>query len=147
MIPAPGDAAPGTPEVIPPPTSIPTAPDVPAAGPAFKTGAEGEAYLRGIYPNGEPEVTFKTDIGNGATRVRRIDVLSDGIAHESKVGYTRLTETVEKQIAKDAWLIENGDIQGSTWHFFRSAVTGKIGAAADVIEALQSNGIKYVIHK
>jgi hypothetical protein len=89
-----------------------------------------------------------TGIGTGAGRFGHIDVLAGGIAHESKVGFTTLTELVENQIAKDAWLIRNNpDIRGATWHFFRSAETGRIGAAPQVLQALDRNGIRYIIHE
>jgi hypothetical protein len=78
-----------------------------------------------------------------------VDVLENGIAHESKVGYTPFSDFVQKQIAKDAWLLKNNrtEVQGIVWHFFRSAETGKIGADPEVLKALERNGIKYVIHE
>jgi hypothetical protein len=116
---------------------------------AFKTGAEAEAYLAKLYPSGQPQVKFKTGVGTGAQRFRYVDVLDNDIAHESKIGYTKLGDFQEKQIAKDAWLLKNSDVtkvKGVTWHFFRSAVTGEIGASQELLQALENNRIKYVIH-
>jgi len=39
------------------------------------------------------------------------------------------------------------NIRGVTWHFFRSAETGRIGAAPEVLQALDRNGIRYIIHE
>ena len=79
---------------------------------------------------------------------RIIDQLSDeGIAHESKVGYTSLTQRTRSQILKDAELVANKKIIGAHWHFFRSKETGKIGATQQLLEFLEENGIPYTIHK
>jgi hypothetical protein len=51
----------------------------------------------------------------------------------------KLTARIEKQIAKDVWLIENDVIKGAEWHFWR-------GAQPEVIRALQKAGIKSVVH-
>lgn len=69
------------------------------------------------------------------------------MAHESKVGYTSLTKKfIGKQIQKDAWLIDNGRIVESHWHFFRSPVTGKIGATKPLLKKLNRDGFKIKIH-
>ncbi len=119
---------------------------VPRTKLGFKTGAEGEAYLAEMFPGGQSQVKFETGIGKGAQRFRYVDQLADGLANESKVGYTKLGDFQAKQIAKDAWLINNGKVDGVTWHFFRSAETGQIGASPELLQALEQNGIKYVIH-
>lgn len=78
---------------------------------------------------------------------RFIDQLSpDNIAHESKVGYTTLTQRVKTQILKDAELIKTEEINGAHWHFFTSGVTGKGGASQQLLDFLTENGIKYTIH-
>jgi hypothetical protein len=86
-------------------------------------------------------------VGQGAQRFRYVDVLDSGIAHESKVGFTKLGDFQRKQIAKDAWLLKNSQVEGVSWHFFRSAETGEIGATQELLQALEENGIKYVIHE
>jgi hypothetical protein len=115
---------------------------------AFKTGGDAEAYLTKLYPGAQTQVRFETAVGSGATRFRIIDVLDQGVANESKMGYTELSDLVRSQISKDAWLVKNNpNIKDVVWHFFRSGNTGKVGAAPEVLQALQQNGIKYVIHQ
>ncbi|MFO0642395.1 MAG: hypothetical protein U0183_24415 [Polyangiaceae bacterium] len=84
---------------------------------------------------------FRTSQG-----ARFVDQLVDGIAHESKVGYTTLTRSVSRQIAKDAELIATEQIEGATWHFFRSPVTGIGGPSAPLRQALEQARIGIAIH-
>ena len=70
----------------------------------------------------------------------------DEAGQVSKVGYQSLTKKIQLQIRKDAELVKNGDIDGATWHFFRSPITGKIGGSKPLINELKRNGIKVVIH-
>lgn len=103
------------------------------------TGKVGEHALKAL--GGEPQAFFRTSQGG-----RYIDQLVNGIAHESKVGYTTLTKDVSRQIAKDVELIAGRDIQGSVWHFFRSPVTGVGGPSGPLRQALENAGIGVVIH-
>lgn len=77
---------------------------------------------------------------------RRFDVVANGTAHESKVGYTSLTTTVKSQIESDAFLIKNGAIQNAHWHFYASGITNQIGPSKPLLNFLDSKGIKYTIH-
>lgn len=104
------------------------------------TGDEGEEILAKMF-GGEPHVYFKTTHGG-----RYIDQLADGVAHESKVGYTCLSQRIKMQIIKDAELLKTEQIVESHWHFFVSGVTGKGGASQPLIDFLEQNGIKYTIH-
>ena len=61
---------------------------------------------------------------------------------DAKVGYTCRTNFIRTQIEKDAWLIDNGKIVESQWHFFRSPVTGKIGATKPLLKELNRDGPK-----
>lgn len=74
-------------------------------------------------------------------------ILAGDIAYESKVGYTTLTDSVKKQILKDAELIEQGSIKGANWNFFRSGVAGKVGVSKPLLDFLKQHGIMYTIHK
>ena len=66
---------------------------------------------------------------------------------DAKVGYTSLTKKfIGKQIQKDALLLKEGTIKGSQWHFFRSPVTGKIGATKPLLKELNRDGFKIIIH-
>ncbi len=78
---------------------------------------------------------------------RIIDQFSEGVAHESKVGYQSLTKRIKSQIQKDAELIETKAIDGSTWHFFESPVTGKDGPSKPLMDELKKNDIIVEIHK
>ncbi|MFD1460350.1 RHS repeat-associated core domain-containing protein [Paenibacillus farraposensis] len=108
----------------------------------FEGGKAGEQFLAKSLGSKQTQVFFNTSLGR-----RYIDVMKDGIAHESKVGYTSLTSFVKKQIQKDAELIRTGDIEGAVWHFYKSGITGKVGATKPLLDMLDANGIKYIIEK
>ncbi|HET7900281.1 MAG TPA: hypothetical protein VFL59_03775 [Candidatus Nanopelagicales bacterium] len=75
--------------------------------------------------------------------IRIVDVLVNGIAHESKVGYVGFSEFTQRQIFKDAYLIRMGRISGALWHFSMSDVTHTIGADPRVLDLLEKVGIPY----
>ncbi|HET7505672.1 MAG TPA: SpvB/TcaC N-terminal domain-containing protein [Kofleriaceae bacterium] len=104
-----------------------------------ETGEVGESVLREM--GGTPHAFRPTTLG-----ARFIDQLVNGIAHESKVGYTSLTPFVRRQIAKDTELMATKQIQGATWHFFKSPVTGRVGPSGPLRQALEKAGIGIVIH-
>ena len=106
----------------------------------FMTGKEGEKYLA-LLVGGKSQQYMSTSLGR-----RFVDQLSNGIAHESKVGYTTLTKRVRIQILKDSNLIDSGKITGAHWHFFTSGVTGKGGVSQPLLDFLTENGIEYTIH-
>ena len=109
------------------------------AGAIGVTGKLGEQFLKTL--GGQSQVYFRTSLGG-----RFVDQLVDGIAHESKVGYTALTEDVAAQISKDVELIATRQIQGSTWHFFESPLTGLCGPSGPLRAALVGAGIQVVEH-
>lgn len=111
------------------------------SGPVFLGGNAGEEYLLNRLGGGIRQ-GFKTSQG-----WRWIDTFYEGIAHESKVGFTRLTSFVQKQVLKDVELREAGIIGKAVWHFYRSAITGKIGPSPQLKQFLKDNGIKYIIHR
>jgi RHS repeat-associated protein len=83
----------------------------------------------------KPAKPFSTSLGS-----RYIDRLVNGIAHESKAGFNvGLNGNIERQILKDAELIQAGRIQGAHWHFFQ-------GAQSDVLEYLTKEGISYTVY-
>jgi RHS repeat-associated protein len=110
-----------------------------ARGAIGATGRVGEQALKAL--GGESQVFFRTSQGR-----RFVDQLVGRVAHESKVGYTALTRDVATQIAKDAELIGAGRIEGATWHFFQSPVTGVGGPSGPLRQALEQAGIGIVIH-
>jgi RHS repeat-associated protein len=92
-------------------------------------------------PGSLTEQTFPTDLG-----ARRVDVLTAGRqAIESKVGRTSLTSDVSSQIAKDQWLMQNGDVASVRWVFSRSGVTGQIGPTGPLADALDKAGIPWTL--
>jgi filamentous hemagglutinin len=103
------------------------------------TGQIGEAALQEL--GGESQVYFRSNLGG-----RYIDQLVDGWANEAKVGYQSLTSTNRLQILKDADLINSTQIDGSTWHFFTSPVTGLGGPSGPLASFLAQNGIGIVIY-
>jgi hypothetical protein len=103
------------------------------------TGKIGEQALKKL--GGKSQQSFRTSKG-----WRYVDQLVDGVAHESKVGYTTLNKKIQTQIQKDAELIRNKEIKGAVWHFFVSPKTGAGGPSAPLLEALRGNGIGVVIH-
>ena len=106
----------------------------------YMNGLSGERELMRMF-GGESQAYFYTSLG-----ARYIDQLANNIAHESKVGYTTLTERIMIQIQKDVELISKGVIDGSVWHFFESTVNGKKGASEELIKYLIEKGIEYIIH-
>jgi len=103
------------------------------------TGRVGEEALQAL--GGESQVFFRTSQGG-----RFVDQLVEGVAHESKVGYTSLTKDVARQIGKDAELLGTRQVEGYTWHFFQSPVTGRIGPSGPLQQALENAGIGVEVH-
>lgn len=77
---------------------------------------------------------------------RPLDTSSNNVAYEAKVGYTCLSERIKTQILKDAWLLKNGYVNDVVWEFFKSDITGRIGATQQLKDFLTANGISYIIH-
>lgn len=128
---------------------------------AHVAGKPAKFQIDGYTGEKELETTLRASSKNVSTQVvestagcakvcnatvRRFDVVADGVAHESKVGRTSLTEAVKRQIDSDAFLIENGSIRGATWHFYPSKETSQMGATKPLLDFLESKGIKYSIH-
>ncbi|WP_253593528.1 filamentous hemagglutinin N-terminal domain-containing protein [Burkholderia multivorans] len=103
------------------------------------TGKLGEQYLQSL--GGQSQVYFSTSLGG-----RYVDQLINGVANESKVGYTSFTSSVQTQIAKDVELMNSGVVNGVNWHFFTSPVTGLGGPSQPLLKALQSSGIGVIVH-
>jgi len=104
------------------------------------TGKIGEDALKPL--GGQSQVTFQTTQG-----VRVVDQLAPGaLAHESKVGYTSLDANTALQVMKDTELLSRGMVNGVTWNFYRSPVTGRVGPAPALEKALSDAGIKIKVH-
>jgi hypothetical protein len=120
--------------------------------PFFTSWRDGETYLEDLYrasvTGTSRQVRASTkgclDICN-TSNVRIFDVLVDGVAHESKVGYKTVSE-VERQARSDGYLIRSGALKGAHWHFFASPHTNNAGASPALLDLLEEQGIQYTIH-
>ncbi len=94
------------------------------------------------YPGSTIEEHFGTPFG-----ARYVDVLtSNGVAIESKVGRMSLSSSIQAQIAKDQWLMQNNNkVNGVLWVFSRSAVTGERGPTGPLQAALNKAGIGWAV--
>jgi hypothetical protein len=104
-----------------------------------KTGEVGEQYLEQL--GGKIQQYFDTPYGG-----RFVDQFVDGIANESKVGYTTLTDSTRLQIFKDVYLFGAGKVDAVNWHFFVSPITGEGGPSQPLQEQLTYHGIGVVLH-
>ena len=43
--------------------------------------------------------------------------------------------------------MKNGDVTAVVWEFFRSDITGRVGASKELLNFLTENGIHYIIHQ
>ena len=109
---------------------------------AYASGKEGEVTLAKLIGGGEAQKYFPTSMGG-----RFVDRYKARIAHESKVGYTSLTQRIKIQVLKDEYLVKKRRIDGAHWHFFESSVTGKIGPSQPLRNFLAEHGIDYTIYK
>lgn len=116
----------------------------------FAKGKDGEAWLEGAYSatvKGTDKQVWRST-KNFLGRGRFFDVFKDGVAHESKVGYVKWGKSIENQIKKDAWLVQQASngVDSAQWHFFASSASNTIGADKRVLDLLDQNNIPYTIH-
>ncbi|MEV7632921.1 hypothetical protein AB0N64_10985 [Microbacterium sp. NPDC089318] len=125
------------------------------AGPApfFTATAHAEQRLAAMLDAESTRVTSRSEVfstagcgGRCNAAARKADVLAGGIAHEAKLGFVRLTPSIEKQIRSDAYLVRTGKIDGAHWHFFASTRTNSIGASTAVLDLLDDLDIAYTTH-
>lgn len=115
----------------------------------FATGKRGEDFLEGLLGatrKGFDKQVYRSTRDLGIPFGRRLDVLVNGVAHESKVGYVKWSRRIEKQILKDGALLDARRIQGARWHFFPSSASDSLGADPRVLNLLETNRISYTIH-
>ncbi|WP_343606830.1 hemagglutinin repeat-containing protein [Roseateles sp.] len=104
------------------------------------SGAVGETELKKL--GGVSQKSYDTSMGK-----RFVDQVDpSNVGHESKVGYTSLTEDIKVQIKKDVEILAGKDLKDVVWHFYKSPVTGQVGASKDLLDELTKSGIKYIIH-
>jgi hypothetical protein len=106
--------------------------------PSLGNGARDAIAAR--FPGAAIEQGIRTGLG-----WRVIDVLTTGgAAIESKLGRTSLTRSVQRQLAKDQWLLANERrVTSVEWQFSRSSATGQIGPTQPLIDALNNAGIRW----
>ncbi len=118
---------------------------VDASIPIYERGKTGEQALAAAHP-GESQKYFQTFV-NGVKGGRYVDQFSNGVAYEAKVGYTCLSQRIKTQILKDVYLMKNGDVSSVVWEFYRSDITGRVGASKELLQFLTEHGIDFVIHQ
>lgn len=123
-----------------------------ASAPFMKTGLDGENFLENLLRSSAVDVRTQVTASTSScvevcnAVARRFDIVADGVAHESKVGYVDLDAATRRQIESDAFAIANGDIDSAHWHFLASAESKTIGPSAPVVELLEKYGIPFTIH-
>ena len=86
---------------------------------------------------------FSTPFGN---RVVDAYNANSGIIAESKYGYQAYSSFIQTEVARDAWLLQNGFVQEVQWHFYYSQVSDSIGGSYNLIRALLDAGIQVFYH-
>ena len=87
--------------------------------------------------------TFSTPWGN-----RIVDAFNSAkrVIAEAKYGYQGLSQFIQTEIARDAWLLETKQVKAVEWHFYVSQITGKGGPSGPLLQALLEAGIKVIFH-
>lgn len=86
------------------------------------------------------EQSFRTVGG-----IRRVDVVANGdriLAIESKVGRTSLGSRERQELARDWWLLRQGQVDDVRWEFSRSDITGDIGPSQTLQAMLDKLGFE-----
>ncbi|VAW74547.1 hypothetical protein MNBD_GAMMA12-235 [hydrothermal vent metagenome] len=97
------------------------------------------------FPGSDREVRLVTPNGG----VRFVDVLTpEGLAIESKVGRTSLSNTVRIQASKDIELFNDpfSLVNSLRFEFSRSPITGKVGPTPQLEIFLRENGFEIIIN-
>lgn len=113
--------------------------------PIHERGLAGEQALFEKY-SGKKHKYFETYV-DGVKGARYVDVFSKNIAYEAKVGYTCLSKRIKMQVLKDAYLLKNKRVSKVVWEFYRSDITGRIGASKQLLELLDEYNIKHNFNK
>lgn len=65
---------------------------------------------------------------------------------EAKYGYQSLSQSIQKQIEKDAWLLRTGKVKSVEWHFYWSKVSKTGGPSGPLLKELLKRGFKVKFH-
>jgi hypothetical protein len=121
------------------PTNIPEVQVAREAAKIGATGIAGEEWLAAQFGREAGKIHQHFPVpGTGG---RYIDHLSDGVARESKVGRTSLTDFTRNQIDNDVYLRQTEQIRSAEWYFFDSSQTGQGGPTKQLKAYLDSRGI------
>jgi hypothetical protein len=121
------------------PTNIPEVQVAREAAKIGATGIAGEEWLATQFGREAGKIHQHFPVpGTGG---RYIDHLSDGVARESKVGRTSLTDFTRNQIDNDVYLRGKGEFDSVEWYFFDSSVTGQGGPTKQLKAYLDSRNI------
>ncbi len=111
----------------------------------YETWQQAEQSLRELVGSVSTyaERVFSTPWGNRV--VDAYNKATDVIA-EAKYGYVSLTQFIQAQIEKDAYLLQEGAVKSVEWHFYVSQVTGAGGPSAPLLEELLRRGFVVIFH-
>ncbi len=87
--------------------------------------------------------TLSTPYGN-----RIVDAYNKSrkVIGEAKYGYQSLSQSIQKQIEKDAWLLRTGKVKSVEWHFYWSKVSKTGGPSGPLLRELLKRGFKVKFH-
>ena len=106
---------------------------------------QAEEYLRNTIGSVSEYAArvFSTPFGN-----RVVDAYNKttNVIAEAKYGYACLTDFIQSQIDKDAYLLNSGIVDAVEWHFFVSQTTGIGGPSAPLLEELIKQGFIVIFH-
>ena len=106
----------------------------------YSSWQKAEQALRSAY-HGIVK-TFSTPWGN-----RIVDSYSSNkIIREAKYGYQSLSQFIQKEINKDAWLLQNKQVKAVEWHFYWSSISNSGGPSGPLLKELARRGIKVIFH-
>ena len=111
-------------------------------GPAlYQNWQQAEQGLRDAY-NGIKQV-FSTPYGNRVVDCYRPET---NVIMEAKYGFQGLSQFIKQEIAKDAWLLQNGIVNRVEWHFYYSQISETGGLTSPLLDELINNGIHIIFH-
>ena len=114
-------------------------------GTIYATWQQAEQTLRDLIGSvtAYADRVFSTPYGE-----RIVDAYNraNGLIAEAKYGYVSLTQFVQQQITKDAYLLNQGLVKHVEWHFYVSAATGEGGPSKQLLEELLRQGFTVIFH-
>ena len=111
----------------------------------YQTWQKAEQGLRNLIGSVSDYASrvFSTPFGD---RVVDAYNASTGVIAEAKYGYQALSTFIQSELARDAWLLEQGLVSEVQWHFYFSQASQTIGGSYPLIRALLDAGIQVFYH-